>query len=637
MRASTILLRSARRRMGDAALLAVSTAVSVMAIQTFVAAAGSKAAAEAVGSNQGLVSLFIAAAIVTALFAALSGWFFAEHYLSRRKRELATWILVGMGKRAAFGILACEFAAAALVAFLAGTGAGILLSRFFALALAALMRERSPVDLPFGAASVGIGALACGFQFILASARAAFTLSRVSITTLMRSGREAETQPRARPFLAGVGALLIILGYSGALFTKGGLAMQIMLPVLAATVIGTFLCFGAIVPTLAAAARKQATSASRGGKTRPMDAAGLVATAQIAFRSRRNARLLALTAVLVAVAATASGTVIALNISDSFEARRICPHSIELPAPDQARVRSVEEALASAGARAGEPLVLDYLAGELAIEGDKVYTVSVFSASSWSAALGALDESVSSIFPGSFRSTILERLSLPNGEEAASLSLGGLSKRLSPDGGEFRPPVSLILAKNPLVLADSDYAAFAEVAEAGSRKRVALWDDIDPRAAKLALPAIKAMSGPKARVRVAILDEQDALNGALLFIGIFLAAVFVLCAVSLLLFRVIEDARDDGERYRILAELGAPLSEVRRSLVLQDIFTFGLPFAFGLCHCAAALVMMRHISGYESTGPTLVVAAAALAIFVLTGLFAVDRQLATSWKPLRTE
>lgn len=624
MNTLSILASSARRRFGEAVLLMVSTAISVMAIATFTAAAASPTVVAAAGAKASLGSLFTSASIVTAVFAALSGWFFAEHYLSRRKREVATWLLVGMRKRMAFGLLSAEFGAAALVSFLAGIGSGLLLSRFFSLALTAMMKERTPVSMPFGAAAITVGGLACLFQFVLASIRSAITVSRVSIADLMRSEREAERPAPARPLLAAAGVVLVLGSYAVAIFTEGPAAALAMIPVLICTIAGTFLCFGALVPTLAAASRKRGLD---------VGAAALVATAQISFRSRRNARLLALTAVLVAVAATACGTVIALNVSDSTVTRRYCPHDLELRGASPEAAAKIDAILEGAGETGARRLDLEFIRAELVFENQETFSASVFAYSAWTAALANLGERpTTTVKPGSLI-TSMALAGISNGTKAMGVTLVSGGARLASRAVPARclPPLSFTTAVNAVIMADADYAAFRTRAGEGQVVRASVWDDVAPDAIRVAKDALAAVGPDAPLVRVNVLAEHDSLNGAMLFVGIFLAAVFLLCAISLLVFRVTEDTRDDADRYRVIQDLGATKAVIRRSLVIQDLFSFGLPLFFGLAHCAAALVMMRNMTGFASAGPTMIVGAAAIPAFLIAMALAVDRQLDHSY------
>jgi len=213
----------------------------------------------------------------------------------------------------------------------------------------------------------------------------------------------------------------------------------------------------------------------------------------------------------------------------------------------------------------------------------------------------------------------------------ATLRSGKASLALRSIPATCLPPLSFRTAVNAVILADGDYEAFRAAAGEGRVARAAVWDEVDPDVVRAAHGALSAIEPREPMIRVDVLAEHDSLNGAMLFVGIFLAAVFLLCAISLLVFRVTEDSRDDADRYRILQDLGATRSVVRKSIVLQDLFSFGLPLIFGLLHCTAALVMMRNISGYANAGPTMIVGAAAVPAFLFAMTLAVDRQLDYSY------
>jgi hypothetical protein len=304
MRAVRILLSSARRRAGNFVLLAASTAAAVAMLGTFAAAASSSSFAGLAGYRVYAKRAFVGSTGAMLLFVALSGWFLSEHYLAKRRHEIALWLLAGMRARLAFGLLAAELAVAIGAGFAGGITIGATLSRLFSLVLGALMRTDEPPSLAFGRVAIAAASGACLLQFALAACRAVVEVSRTSIAALIRSEREPEAPSKGSAPAAAAGALLIAASYAAAVFSRGVMAENLILPVLIGAVLGTFLVFDALVPALAIFIRSRAHG---------LGAAGTFAAAQIAFRSRRNARLLALTAVLIGMAAAASGTVLAIR------------------------------------------------------------------------------------------------------------------------------------------------------------------------------------------------------------------------------------------------------------------------------------------------------------------------------------
>ena len=192
-----LLFASARRRLGDAALLFASTTFAVVALAIFVAAGSSPRFQDARGAYANVRGVFNAASAVIAFFAAGSGWFYAEHYLQGRKREIASWILLGMRRSKAAGVLSLELGAASLASFVAGLGLGALFLRLFSFILAALMSERRAVPLTFGMPCVEVAALACAGQWLIATLRAVIDVYRSNLATLFRAKREPEARLRS--------------------------------------------------------------------------------------------------------------------------------------------------------------------------------------------------------------------------------------------------------------------------------------------------------------------------------------------------------------------------------------------------------------------------------------------------------
>ncbi len=626
MSAPAILLRSAARRLEEAGLLALSSACSVMALSVFAAAGSSPRFASLLSATDTARKLFVAASVAMAFFVGMSGWLYAEHYLRRRERELGCWLMLGMARSRAVLAISAEFAAASLVAFVAGLGLGAVFARFFGLVLEALMRDRSPIPLRLGLPSIALSAAACAAQWLTSTARAARELRLSTLTGLLRADRMAERAPRGSRRRAVLGCALVAAGYACAASCRGAGASRLMLPVLAAVVAGTFLAFDALVPRLIGLLR--ARQPRRG-------AAALVAAAQLSFRARRNSRLMAFTAVLAAMAASALGSMLALDLRGGDAAARACPHDLELSASTLEAVRGVEAALAAAGAVGTRRLDLEWLPCELSAEdwaGGKPMPVELFSASGWCSALEAVASLSRQVAEGRLVSCLEGRDFSRSGEGGyLTLSAGGISQRVQAYPGAERPPLSAATALSPVVVDDETYARLVAAAAARgcAPRRSSCWDGLPIVALRDAGPALAAGFGAGIVSRPVVLEGLAGLYGAMLFIGAFLSASFAIAAASLLAFRTIEDSRDDADRYRAIAGLGAERADLRRALALQAAFSFGLPLATGLLHAAFALAMMHNLTGYSSVGPTLAVSIFLAAAFAIAAALAVRRQEAS--------
>lgn len=74
------------------------------------------------------------------------------------------------------------------------------------------------------------------------------------------------------------------------------------------------------------------------------------------------------------------------------------------------------------------------------------------------------------------------------------------------------------------------------------------------------------------------------LSGLMLFIGIFLSVVFLLCTGSIILFKQLSSIYDDKERYIMLIKLGANNKDIEEIISKQLKVVFLLPLVVGTVH-----------------------------------------------------
>ena len=74
-----------------------------------------------------------------------------------------------------------------------------------------------------------------------------------------------------------------------------------------------------------------------------------------------------------------------------------------------------------------------------------------------------------------------------------------------------------------------------------------------------------------------------------LFIGLYLGVVFLLASAAVLALQQLSQAADNVERYRILARLGVERKQRSRSVVAQVALAFGLPLALAVVHAVVGM------------------------------------------------
>lgn len=85
------------------------------------------------------------------------------------------------------------------------------------------------------------------------------------------------------------------------------------------------------------------------------------------------------------------------------------------------------------------------------------------------------------------------------------------------------------------------------------------------------------------------------LYGGLLFIGIYLGAMFLMATVLIIYYKQISEGFDDKERYQIMQKVGMSKREVKSSIRSQVLTVFFLPLVVAIIHIAVAFKVITKL------------------------------------------
>ena len=106
--------------------------------------------------------------------------------------------------------------------------------------------------------------------------------------------------------------------------------------------------------------------------------------------------------------------------------------------------------------------------------------------------------------------------------------------------------------------------------------------------------------------------EVYTLYGSLLFLGLFLGALFLMATVLIIYYKQISEGYEDKERFAILEKVGMSQQQVRSAIRSQVRAVFFLPLVGAVIHLAAAFRLITKLMGALSL--------ANVTLFVLTCL-----------------
>ena len=86
-----------------------------------------------------------------------------------------------------------------------------------------------------------------------------------------------------------------------------------------------------------------------------------------------------------------------------------------------------------------------------------------------------------------------------------------------------------------------------------------------------------------------------ALYGGLLFLGLFLGALFLMATVLIIYYKQISEGYDDKDRFEIMQKVGMSQDEVKSTIKSQILTVFFLPLICTIIHLAAAFKMITRL------------------------------------------
>ena len=546
---------------------------------------------EAILTLMEIFSLFVAVVLACLIL-------YANRFLlRRRKRELGTYLLLGLSQGQVARLLFLETGAVGLLSL----GAGLALGVGASFALSALTLSMFELDmtgllgLTFSPGAAGRTAACFGLIFLLVMAFSGLQVSRAKLIDLIQGARKNEELRRpsltAAAVQLGVGVVCLLAAY--AILLTFGMALSVALPVLCVPMLslgtlGTLLVFRSLSGFVLKLVR-----------ARP----GLYYKNLNLFTlrqwiSRVHTTYLSQTVIcillLLAVGVTASS--VGLNSTISSMAGYQAPFDITVQnqSADAKGEIDFNARLEEAGFRPGERL-----SEQLSFP--VYYNVPEVTGT---------DEANGAIALSDYNA-----LMALQGREPAELAPGE-ARELEDARGDGLVTGSLGLT---CVLVEDEVAARLPV-----RRQVWCANYAgDPEGTEEALlPLLQALNlDYTLRVESRLMVYQELMGSKLLalFLGLYLGFTFLLAAAAVLALQQLSQAADNTGRYAILRRLGAEEGQVARSATQQVALAFLLPLGLALIHAAvgmkAANDLIATAGRVDSAASSLVTALVLLAVY----------------------
>jgi len=533
-----------------------------------------------------------AAAVVIAIFAFLFLLYSSSSFVRLRMKELGLLSLLGVSKGQLIQIMLGENLIVAVVSLAAGLGVGLLLLKLFFMGISALLRL--PRELPF---SAGVGVwlrtiLVFGGMFAAVSVASLRAVLRRSVVELVRAGRKPKAAPRFSAWRLALGLLLLIGGYLWAGSPNPTMVVTGVVPVTLIVSLATLI--------LMREASIACLSWLQGWGRYYYRPGPFLTISQLAYKIQDNYRVLAATAILVAVILTAVGTAFtlyALSTSDAVNTYPIAVQLVQYGGTDERpSIAAVHAVLAKHGLDRMPQRELVALQGRLT--GRKLdiavvpYSFYLETRTSGQEALplGDDDEAIL-VFPNPLFHG--QREEAESWNDRVQIGEEELALTVKPDeAGRLVNPARHLLYN--LVVSDAVYEGLADRVAPGQRIHISMWTgNWRGRAMQQASSELSALFAGQEKKLISTTMRQYQTQvtqmGLVVFIGVFVSLVFVAACFSLLYSRLFTDIEEDRRYASRLQQVGVTRRELRGQALSQMAVIFFLPFVVGLVHSTVAM------------------------------------------------
>lgn len=622
MKLSSIAIRNINRNFKDYFLYFASMIFSIVIYFTFKALQYNSQIVKAAGKSNKIGDAFKISSVMLIIFVAVFIIYSNGFFIRKRKKEVGLYSLLGICKKQIGRMLFYENMLMGLLSLVIGIVIGGLLSKISIELLISIMRLNLNVhfEVPMGAI---IDTAIIFFVIILYTSFQGYRLIyRFKLIELFHAEREGEVMPKGSVIMACISVFLIGSGYFLSLtfaeVIKGADPLTIALYILLSTVIGTYLLFSFFTVFILKRARKKKASFYHG--------MNIVATSQLLYRIKGNAKSLATIAVLSAVTLTSVGASVTMYYNTFVQAKRFAPFSYSYekkdgeldskvnsilnqekdnhPVTDQFEIEMVPVKGMFEGKKSDKVRNANYLISEYY----HLVAQSSFNKIAKRMGTGAvnLNAGEAFVYDGMYIEGY-EFSPIYKGNKAV-FPVENKTKTLTIKGAEGRSLTSL--GELVIIVPNEVYESAKKTAGARIVKNIDVKNERNSKVLTEKLKKVMPL-GEFESVQPFedfYTDFQSGIEatGLMMFIGIFLGLVFLFATGSIIYFKQLTEANVDRNRYIVLHKVGVTKKEMKKAIEKQIRFIFAIPLVVGILHSLFALKALSTLMAYQILIPLLI-------------------------------
>lgn len=557
--------------------------------------------------------------MVVGLFAVIFLLYTNTFLMKRRHKEIGLYNILGMSKRHIAVVMLWETVYTCLITVVGGLLLGILLSKLMLLLLYKILFFSVSFGFMVSWKSVGITAVLFVAIYLVALLLNLLHVHLSKPVELLKGGSVGEKEPKTKVLLAILGVVTLGAGYYIAITTESPLeALMLFFLAVILVIIGTYCLFTAGSIAFLKAMKKR--------KNYYYQAKHFIGISGMLYRMKQNAVGLANICILSTMVLVMISTCVCLYIGTGDALNAMYPHDIIYSqswqdsgnrSKEEVRVQ-IQEALDKAGM---EPTHVQ--------EVDQLTTVNSMPEE---ATLGGVDPNAGVMDLSNTVTTLVvtaegyrqmtgNTLNLAPGEAAIyTTESQGEWEQISFLGLSFSIKTWLPEAPAITVEGYSERYIFLVVADDAAMEAVyqqqmldggglasnIYWEyslDFDGVSKEKMLQLYQTLRSSvlsdTGDNTLSCRDAQEvdfySLYGSLLFLGLFLGALFLMATVLIIYYKQISEGYEDKERFAIMEKVGMSQQQVRTAIRSQVRMVFFLPLLGAIIHLAASFKMISKL------------------------------------------
>lgn len=538
-------------------------------------------------------------------------------FLKSRKKEFGLMVMLGMTNRQLRRMVFLENVFIGFFATISGMGLGLVFGKIILLAAESILNLEETLPFYWPIQALLLTFIAFLLLFIVISFSTVSILKGNKLVDLIKGSAAPKKEPKASVALSIIAVLLLAIGYAGALIARNMEVVMVMVPVIIVVIIGTYLLFTQLSVYTINRLKK--------GKSLFWKKTNMILFSDLAYRMKDNARTFFFVAIVSTVAFSAIGSLVGFRTIITTEIVGGTPFAFEYTSNGGNEKETEHLQLIRKELDAFSYKESSINVKKIPLDNNEDYPISVISETEYNQIAQAKELNLMKVHLEGNETVAVHYQSeigmVPDRDEHQEIALKDkhiILKQKETILSNVFPTYDGYFVINDMLF---DQLQNVEDEQVYHTFYIKNWKETIEAGKNL----MKVLDnfGDDYQFRALAYDwnEVNQGYGAILFVGLFIGAVFFVAAGSFLYFRLYSDLEDEKRKFSAIGKLGLTDKELSRILSVQLALLFFVPIIVAVIHGAVALTALQNMFNFSLVKESVLVLGSFSVIQILYFLF----------------